>query len=233
MGLPQIDYATYQLTLPSTQQVIKYRAFNVKEEKILMMALESEDEGDMFNAIIQIIDNCTMGKIKSVEELPYFDIEHIFIQLRKKSIGEIITASTKCSKCEGEVPAEINLDEVVLNTVDEGDNVIQISDSMGIEMRYPSMSGLNVEGATKIEKSFNLIAAMISSVYDGDTIHKASSYSNSELVDWIEALPEEVFLKMNTFMENMPKITYNSEVICPSCGEKNVIRLEGLSSFFG
>jgi hypothetical protein len=232
MALPQIEYATYQLTLPSTKKTIKYRPFNVKEEKIFMMAMESKDQGDMINAVIQIIENCTMGNIKKVEELPYFDIEYIFIQLRKKSVGEIVNANKKCS-CGFDIPIEINLDEVIIDAGDKPSNVIQVSDSIGIEMKYPSITGLDDIGESDVERTFNMIVAMISSIYDGDTVHKASDSTKEELLEWIEGLPENTFIKINDFMSDMPKMVYNSIAKCPECGEDNMLHLEGLSSFFG
>jgi|SaaInlV_150m_DNA_3_1039698.scaffolds.fasta_scaffold00487_2 hypothetical protein len=233
MALPQIQQATFNLTLPSSKKKWKYRSFTVKEEKILLMALESKDEKAMVSAILQIIDNCTFGNIKNLSDLPFFDIEYMFIKMRQKSVGDTINATKRCTKCDEEIPIEIDLNKVQVDLKDKPNPLIEITENIGMELRYPSGDNLEmVNGDTDIDKMFNVVIHLIKSIYEGDVVHKPSDYTDEELMSFVESLPDTVFKKVNEFMANMPKTVYEATMPCPICNTVNVIRLEGLSSFF-
>jgi len=234
MSLPVIDQPTFNLNIPSSNKRIKYRAFTVKEEKILLLALETEEQEAMVDAIKQIINNCTFGKIKDIDELPYFDIEYIFIQLRKKSISDVVHAKRNCEECDFELDIDINLDSVKIDNLDKKANIIEVNETIGIELSYPTMAKMNnlIDSSSDFDKMFELIAALIVTIYEGETIYKANDYSIKEKMEFLESLGEGTFSKIQEFLTNMPTVYAELDIECPQCKHKNNIRLEGLYNFF-
>lgn len=234
MSLPVIDQPTFNLNIPSTGKRIKYRAFTVKEEKILLLALESEDQEAMVDAIGQIINNCTFGKIDEIEDLPYFDIEYIFIQLRKKSVSDVIHAKRKCEECDFELEIDVDLNKVKIDQLDKKSNIIEVTDKIGMELTYPTISKMNnlIESSSDFEKMFELIASLIVTIYEGETIYKADDYSIEDKMEFLEGLGENAFTKIQGFMTKMPTVYTEVKIECPQCNHENNIRLEGLYNFF-
>jgi len=234
MSLPVIDQPTFNLNIPSSGKRIKYRAFTVKEEKILLLALESEDQESMVDAIKQIITNCTFGKVNNIDNLPYFDIEYIFIQLRKKSISDVIHAKRNCEECDFELEIDINLDSVRIDKLDKKANIIEVTDTIGMELSYPTMAKMNnlIESSSDFTKMFELIAQLIVTIYEGETIYKADDYKLKEKMEFLEGLGENAFVKIQEFLTNMPTVYTEVDMKCPQCGHDNHIKLEGLYNFF-
>jgi hypothetical protein len=235
--LPIIDYPTYTLTIPSNGKKVKYRPFTVKEQKLLLMALESDEESDMMNAIKQIIINCTMGKIDPEEIAPY-DAEYIFIHLRGKSIGEVTQLSYKCKNNVGEKKdkecghiqqVELNINDIKLREIKEHNPLIEITKDVGFEMGYPSLDSTKPDDT---ESLIDYLANVIKNIYDGDTIYKGKDLKHEELVEWIESLPQDILDKMVEFISTIPKLETDVHFKCDACGFEQDIHLEGLQDFF-
>ena len=233
MALPQLNVPKYELIVPSSGVVTAFRPYLVKEEKILMIALESQDDKQMTTAITSIIDACTMGKLNMVN-LTMFDIEYIFTKLRSKSVGETASVKLPCSSCEEKSAVDIDLEMVQIT--EKPDTKIGLTDDTGLIMKFPSLKDYmdiqNSEGSN-IDKIFHVIVASIDSIYSGDEMFEASSHAKSELLDFIESLSAEQFKKVQAFLDNMPAIYINVSFECESCGGKNDIELKGLANFFG
>jgi hypothetical protein len=226
--LPQIDLPINVLTIPSTRKKINYRPFTVKEEKILLMAKENDSVKSMMIAIKQVMNNCTFGKIKHFDNLTPFDFEHIFIILRRESVGNILTAEKKCSNCDNSIPINIDLYKVKLSGKSEV-KIIKVGDVV-IEFKYPSIDILAEE--LDVSEIFTVFANMIYTVTVGDDVHKASDSTEQELNDFILSLPTNILTECQEFLDNMPKTIYEEQQKCVHCGHDNDIYVEGLLNFF-
>ena len=236
---------TYDLTLPSDGRNIKFRPFLVKEEKILLMALEGNDEKEMINAIRQIISNCSVTPLDA-DSLPIFDLEYFFLKLRAKSVGEVVTIPYKCQniltedtengpqskQCGTIVPIDIHLDQVEVTKPDNHTNVIMLTDTIGVKMRYPRIELIKQMGTAKtnIESAINLVAKCVESVFDADNVYDNSTFK--ELIAFLESLTQPQFNKIQEFFDTMPAVRHTITFQCPSCGYSDDIMLEGMESFF-
>ena len=247
MGLPTIAVPQYTLTIPSSEKEIKFRPFLVKEEKILLLAMEGEDQTQIIDATKEIIQNCVYGDI-NVDVLPAFDLEYIFLQLRGKSKGEVLDLKYKCPKCEGEIPLAINLDDVKIIKVDEHTNTIQLTDELGVVMKYPDIKlqehiGKMTKDKSQIEGLFETVMSCIDYIFDKETTYPSKDHTKKELVDFLESLTDSQFQKVAKFFETMPALKHDVELHCTNrikgkgkekkeCGYKEKMTLEGLGSFF-
>ena len=238
MPLPKISTAEYELKLPSNGKTIKYRPFLVREEKILILALESENQKQITTAVRQVIKECVLTKGIKVDQLPSFDIEYLFLNIRGKSVGESIELMVTCGDDgKTEVPVTVLIDDIEVSTNDEHDTDIELSDGYSVKMKYPSLSqfietNFNQDSEDAVEKSFEMIATSIDMVYNDKDMFAASECTKKELKEWVESLTSAQFQKIEKFFETMPKLTHTLEVVNPNTKKKNTIVLEGLTDFF-
>ena len=238
MPLPKISTPTYQLELPSTEQTIKYRPFLVREEKLLVLALETEDTKQITNAIKTVIKNCIETKAIKVESLPTFDIEYLFLNIRGKSVGEEIEVNIICPDDEEtSVPVKINLDEIQVQKNEGHTNKIKIDDKIMMEMKYPSLeqfinSNFDFNSDSQMEQSFDLISSCIDKIYTEDEVWVASDVTKKELTDFLEQMNSSQFKEIEKFFETMPKLSHKVKVKNPNTKVESEVTLEGLSSFF-
>ena len=234
MALPKLSNITYELELPSTGESIKYRPFLVKEQKTLMIAQESDDNKAIENAFASIISDCTFGELDAYN-LPMFDVEYVFLQMRGRSVGEKIKLTVLCPDDEKtKVNVEIDLKDVNIQVKEEHTNIVQVTDDVHIVMRYPTlkdMAGYNNTG--QIDSIFDMIRRCVHEIHDGETVHNRVDISNKELDEFIESMTTESFEKLSAFFETMPKLLHEIEVKNPKTKKKNKIPIEGLQSFFG
>ena len=242
MPLPKIATPTYELELPSTGKFIKYRPFLVKEEKILILALESQDVKQITLAIKSVLKDCILTKGVKVEELPSFDIEYIFLNVRGKSVGEAIDLVVTCSDDgETEVPVKVYVDEIKVQKNPEHSAEIKLDDKIVIKMKYPSLEQFiknnfdftTQESVSTIEKSFDIISSCIESIFTEEEAWAAADCTKKELVEFIESMNADQFKKIEKFFETMPKLSHTFTVINPKTKVENTVTLEGLTSFFG
>ena len=240
MPLPSIATPTYELTLPSTGKKIKYRPFLVKEEKILILALESQDQSEITNAVKDVLKKCILTRGIKVDELPTFDIEYIFLNIRAKSIGESIKIIVTCSD-DGvtQVPVTIYVDEIEVKKPEGHTTDIKLDDNMTLRMKYPSLTQFienNFEtGQTPEEtvtKTFKVIADCMDTIFTTEDAWDAKDYSSKERLDFIEQLNSKQYKEVEKFFATMPKLTHSFEVENPNTKVKNIITLEGLADFF-
>ena len=242
MPLPKIATPTYELELPSTGKLIKYRPFLVKEEKVLILALESQDVKQITLAIKSVLKYCIITKGIKVEDLPSFDIEYIFLNVRGKSVGESIDLVVTCSD-DGttEVPVKVFVDEIRVQKDEEHSNEIRIDDNIIIKMKYPSLEQFiknnfdftTQESVSTIEKSFDIISSCIESIFTEEEAWAASDVTKKELIEFIESMNADQFKKIEKFFETMPKLSHTFTVVNPNTKVENTVTLEGLTSFFG
>ena len=238
MPLPKIATPTYELELPSTGATIKYRPFLVKEEKVLVIALESEDNKQITNAIKAVLKSCILSKGIKVEDLPTFDIEYLFLNIRGKSVGEDLEVNIICPDDEKtQVPVTIALDEIEVQKDDNHTNKIKIDDSIMMEMKYPSLeqfikNNFDFNEKNMMDQSFDLIATCIDKVYTEDEVWTAADCTKKEMRDFLEQMNSQQFKEIETFFETMPKLSHTINVTNPKTKVKSDVVLEGLSSFF-
>jgi hypothetical protein len=238
MPLPTIAVPKYQITLLSDGTKLKYRPFLVKEEKILHMAMESDDAQSQVDAMVDVIAACTDTTTEYVKSLPVFDIEYIFLQIRAKSVGEIVKPMVKCNSCGETIEANIDLTKIGANKKNKKHtNKIQLTDEgIGVIMRYPSI----VTVGTSVSKSANsqdlavdIVVDCIEYIYDGEQMYKTSECDKSEVVDFVDNLTKEQFESISQFFETMPKIKKELKFKCPKCEKTNKLEIEGIENFFG
>ena len=231
MALPKLNTQQHMLELPSTGEKIKFRPFLIKEQKLLMMAQESENENEIANAITNIIDSCTDGL--DARQLPIFDIEYVFLQLRIKSVGESATIKVKCPDDDKTyVDTTIKLDDISVHMTANHTNVVELTDNIKMVMKYPQMTdmkGVNFSDGTS--GSFDLISKCIFEIHDGDTVHNRVDMSDKELNDFIETMDTRQFENVMEFFNTMPKLRHAISVTNPKTKKKGEVMLEGLDSF--
>ena len=242
MPLQKIATPTYELELPSTGKTIKYRPFLVKEEKILILALETQDVKQITLAIKQVLKDCIQTRGVKVEDLPSFDIEYIFLNVRGKSVGEAIDLIVTCSD-DGttEVPVKVFVDEVKVQKSKDHSPEIRLDDEIVIKMKYPSLDQFiknnfdfsGDQSISTIEQSFDIIASCIDSVFTAEESWAAADCTKKELIEFIEQMNTDQFKKIEKFFETMPKLSHTLQVVNPNTKVKNSVTLEGLTSFFG
>jgi hypothetical protein len=238
MPLPKISTPTYELELPSTEQTIKYRPFLVKEEKLLVLALETEDTKQITNAIKTVIKNCIETKGIKVETLPTFDIEYLFLNIRGKSVGEEVEVNIICPDDEEtSVPVKINIDEIKVQKSDNHTNKIRVDDQIMMEMKYPSLeqfikSNFDFNSDSALEQSFDLISSCIDKIYTEEEVWTTTDFTKKELTEFLEQMNSSQFKEIEKFFETMPKLSHKINVVNPKTKVESEVVLEGLSSFF-
>ena len=240
MALPKLNVPVYEAVLPSTEKVIKYRPFLVKEEKILLTALEADDTKALSGAVKQIVNNCVQGEL-DVDKLPTFDIEYLFLRLRAKSVGEKVTIGLKpwgCPKnegklCENTTEVEINLEEVKVDKSKASSSKIMLDDKIGIKMKYPDINAINLTGTTPETTGMNVITSCIDMIFTEEETHERDSFTDKELDEFIDSLNSQQFKLIRDFFDNIPVLKHTVKYKCETCGEKKETILQGLNSFFG
>ena len=242
MPLPKISTPTYELVLPSTGKIIKYRPFLVKEEKILILALESQSTKEITNAIKQVLKDCIITKGIKVEELPTFDIEYIFLNVRGKSVGESLDLIITCGDDgETQVPVTVFIDQIQVEEDPEHKRDIQLDTNLVLRMKYPSLDqfiktnfDFSVEqSSSNIERSFDVISSCIDVIFNAEESWSAADSTKKELTDWIETLTPNQFKEIEKFFDTMPRLSHTVKVINPKTKVESDVVLEGLTSFFG
>ena len=235
MALPQINTPTYELVVPSTDEKIKYRPFLVKEEKILLIAMEAQEQSGILNAVKDIVKSCTFDKF-DVKKAPIFDIEYIFLNIRAKSVGEVSTVNLRCpDDNETFVQTEIDLTKVDVQITEGHTNKIELTDEMGMIMTYPTLDSFT-DSTTVINASnmLDVIASCVAQIYDkkGEDVYDAKDSTKQEVVDFLESLNSKQFLEIQKFFDTMPKLTHTVSIENPETKVKSDITLTGLNDFF-
>ena len=239
MPLPKIATPTYELELPSTGKPINYRPFLVKEEKLLVLALESEDNKQITTAIKTVIKSCISTKGIKVETLPTFDIEFLFLNIRGKSVGEELEVNIICPDDEvTEVPVTIDLDDIQVQKVDDHTNQIKIDNNIMMEMKYPSLdqfikNNFDFKEGNQMDQSFDLIASCIDKIYTEDEVWSTADCTKKEVKEFLESMNSSQFKDIEKFFETMPKLQHTITVKNPKTKVESEVVLEGLASFFG
>ena len=236
MALPKLGYPTYELELPSTGKTVKYRPFLVKEEKVLLLALESEDEKQVTNAVKDLLKNCVISRIK-VDQLPSFDLEYLFLKIRAASIGEVITLNVTClDDNKTQVEAKINIDEVEVTKPEGHDKQIMFDDKTGIIMRYPSMQQFVerefLQKDMKTDEVYDFISDSIEQIFDNEEVYDSSTTTKKEFRTFVDSLTTKQFEKIQKFYETSPKLSHTFKVTNPNTGKESEYTIEGLQSFF-
>jgi len=235
MPLPKIATPEFEIKLFSQKAPIRYRPFLMKEEKLLLMALESKKEDTMINAVKTILSGCCLpGQKIDFDRIPLFDIEFWFLNLRAKSVGEIIKLLFKCEKCEAENPIEFNIDEVELFVPEDHKNLIDLTDEIKVEMNYPTVKQFaKFQNPGKMtETLFDMTRECLKTIYHNDEVFDAKVQTKKELDDFILSLRQEQFGKLVQFFETMPKLNHTVVFDCNQCNHNNITILQGIESFF-
>ena len=238
MALPKLNVPVYEAILPSTEKVIKYRPFLVREEKLLLTAQESGEDA-VLPAVKQILKNCVQGEL-DVDRMPIFDIEYLFLRLRAKSIGEEVTLGLKpwgCPQNNGELckyttEVAINLEEIECKKGKNHSSKIMLDDNVGIMMKYPDISQIGIKGS-EIEMGMKVIKSCINMIFTEEETHERDSFTDKELDDFIDSLNSKQMEGINNFFETMPTIKYTAKYTCKTCDEEKETTIQGLQSFFG
>ena len=239
MALPVIETQSYELTLPSADVTVKFRPFLVKEEKVLLQALESQEQKQIVNALKDIVSACTFGKL-NVDDLPTFDLEYVFLQIRAKSVGEIAKLKVLCPDDKKTyVDIELDLSKVEVQVDDKHTNNIIIDEDkkIGMILKYPTLN--SVDPTTDFSKGvrtdvlFDIIGNSVFQIYEGEKVYNASDYKKDELDKFIESLDSKTFVKVQDFYNTMPKLIHEVEVENPKTKVKSNVTLQGLTDFFG
>ena len=240
MALPKLNVPVYETILPSTEKVIKYRPFLVKEEKILLTAMEDDTGKELPAAIKQIIGNCVLESL-DVNSLPTFDLEFLFLRLRAKSVGEKVKIGLRpwpCSQNEGKLcgnstEVEINLEEVKVIKDKDHSSKIMLDENIGIVLDYPTTAVLDKSKEDSFGIGMDIIKESVKMIYTKDDVYERDSFSTEDLDEFIDSLNSEQFQKVKKFFDTMPKLSYDVKYKCSTCGEDKTTTLEGLDSFFG
>ena len=240
MALPKLNVPVFETVLPSTEKVIKYRPFLVKEEKILLTALEDDSGASLPPAIKQIINNCVQGKL-DVDKLPTFDIEYLFLRLRAKSVGEVVTLGLKpwgCPNndgklCSNSTSVEIDLEKVKVHKKKTHSTKIKINDDIGVIMKYPDIGSLSTMGKDDTETGMDILKNSIEMIFTKDETHERNSFTDKELDEFFDSLNSKQFQKLKEFFDDMPVLKHTVKYKCETCGEEKETTLQGLNSFFG
>jgi len=237
MPLPKIATPTYELVLPSTKKTIKYRPFLVKEEKLLVLALETEDQKQITSAVKSVIKNCIQTRGIKVETLPTFDIEFLFLNIRGKSVGEEVDVNI-IAPDDGvtEIPVKIDIDQIQVIESPEHNNQIKLNDELMMEMKYPSLEQFiknNFDfNQSNFDQSFDLIASCVNKIYSEDEVWSADDVTKKEIIEFLESMNSIQFKDIEKFFETMPKLSHTVKVKNQKTGVESEVVLEGLSSFF-
>ena len=238
MPLPKIATPTYELVLPSTDETIQFRPFLVKEEKLLVLALESEDNKQITTAIKSVLKNCVLTKGIKVEQLPTFDIEFLFLNIRGKSVGEELEVNIMCPDDEKtQVTVDINLDDIEVQKNEEHNKQIKLDENLMMEMKYPSLdqfikNNFDFNEKNQMDQSFQLIASCIDKIYSEEEVWATADCTKKEVNDFLEQMNSGQFKLIETFFETMPKLSHTIKITNPKTKVESDVVLEGLASFF-
>jgi len=239
MALPKIDLPVYDIIIPSSKATIKARPFTVKEEKMLLMAMESKDIDEITKSVKQVINNCVVSDGVDIDKLPFFDIDFLFIFLRAKSVGEAVEVNLTCNnvietgeKCGNVFPAMMDIAKCeVIN--DTADKTIKLSETKGVKMRYPNYAAMKrIEAGNEVDQVTNTIINSIDHIYDEKGIYSYKDYSKEELKEFIEGLTEANYKKLQAFTENFPTFAVKLEATCDKCGFHHHVRYTDFYDFF-
>ena len=239
MPLPKISTPTYEMVLPSSNKKIKYRPFLVKEEKVLILAMESQDTATVANAVKDVLKNCILSRGIKVEKLSTFDIEYLFLNIRGKSVGEAIEVMVTCpDDGKTQVPTSINIDEIKVIIDDDHQRDIKLDDTYSLRMRYPSLdefvkNNFATASDISVDDTFDLIASCVDQVYSEEESWAAADCTKKELSQFVESLNSNQFKEVEKFFDTMPKLSHTVKVINPNTKKENEVVLEGLQNFFG
>ena len=241
MPLPTIETPTYELKMPSSGKKIKYRPFLVKEEKILIIALESKNQNEITNAVKDVLKKCILTRGVKVDDLPTFDIEYIFLNIRAKSIGEDIRLTVTCpDDRETQVPVTIYVDEIKVTKPEGHTNDVVIDDKLTLRMKYPSLNQfvennfeVDDDPEVLVNKTFKVVADCMDTVFTEEDAWEAKAYTSAERVKFVEQLNSKQYKEVENFFSTMPKLSHTIEVVNPNTKEKGSVVLEGLADFFG
>ena len=241
MPLPKIATPSYELELPSIEKTIQYRPFLVKEEKLLVIALESQDIKQITNAIKAVIKSCILTKSVKVEDLPTFDIEYLFLNIRGKSVGENIDVKLVCpDDNKTEVSVSVNLDDIQVKKSEGHSNKVKLDENLMMELKYPSLNEFvksnfdpNDQSRSAMDQSFDLVSSCIDKIYNKDEVWIAADCSKKEIKDFLESMNSSQFKEIEKFFETMPKLSHTIKVFNPKTKVESDVVLEGLASFFG
>ena len=233
MALPKLETPTYKIKVPSTGKMITYRPFLVKEEKLLLMMGEGKDQKQSSELVMKLLESCIETEI-DLKTLTTFDLEYIFLNLRAKSVGEDVSIMVACEECDERCPVEINIEEDVYidfggKKISDIDFTVPITDSVGIEMKFPTIELLTDMNE---DDSIGMIIKCMKSIYDENTVHSVSDYTDGEVKEFINSLSVRDIQKLQTFFDEMPKVKCKVKFTCPHCGHENELELEGLGNFF-
>lgn len=242
MALPKLDIPLFEVTLPLSKQAIKFRPFLVKEEKILLMAMESDDEKATILAIKQILNNCCQDDV-DIENMPVTDLEFLFLNLRARSVGEVVELQYKCNNkvkdeqgnektCGHVVQFSTNILEIQPEIPAEHTNKIEISDKMGMVMRYPTFKMMENTKGDETERIMDIVISSIDFIYDEESVYYSKDVSKKELIEFVESMTKEQFEKVQKFFETLPKIKKEIDFKCSKCGYSEHIVVEGIQNFF-
>ena len=234
MALPKLETPTYELSLPSTNEKIKYRPFLVKEQKLLYISQGSDDESAISDAVSSLVSSCTFGSVNPSVS-PMFDIEYIFLQIRSKSVGETIEVSVTCpDDGKTKVPVKIKLDEVDVQMTTGHTNEVMLSDKLKLVLRYPLLKDMNrISGVSDIDKSFKILSNCMYEIHDGDKVYNTVDVTDEEINTFIEQMTTGQIQKVMEFFETMPKLRHVVKVTNPNTKVKSEVVVEGLPSFLG
>ena len=241
MALPKIDAPIFDVDLPLSKKKIRFRPFLVKEQRNLMMAMESDDKETIEKNVRQVLHNCTLTENIDIDSLPITDIEYYFIQLRARSVGEVVENKYRCENliddkiCNNLMEMKLNLLDIKVEFSKDSKDVIQLNDKISIKLNYPKFSLVQktskVDNAT--DMAFQMIVESIEYIFDGEQYYYAKESDPEELIQFIESLNQEQFAKIENFFETLPKLNRTMNLTCNKCGFNHVIDVEGLESFFG
>ena len=238
MPLPKIATPTYELEIPSLKKIVKFRPFLVKEEKILIIAMESEDPKQIAESVKTVIGNCILTKGIKIEQLATFDIEYLFLNIRGKSVGETVDVLITCPD-DGttQVPMSINLDDIQVQFVEEHSRDIRLDNNLVMRMRYPSMrefvkNNFTDNESISVDDTFDMISSCIEQIYSEEESWNASDVTKKEMKEFLEQLTTKQFKEVEKFFETMPKLAYNLKIKNPNTQVESEVVLEGLTSFF-
>lgn len=238
--LPKLETPTYEITLPLSKKKIKYRPFLVKEQKHLLMAMESKDTEEIHRTIKDILETCTLTEKIDVDSLPIIDVEYYFLMMRAKSVGEVVQSRYRCNNqvdgksCNNIMEKDINLMDVKIQSNDINPE-IQLTDKITLKLKYPEFGIVkdSLKYESDSEVTFNLIASSIDYIYDGEQFYYAKESSHEELMEFVESMNQSQFSRIENFFNNLPKMKETIEMTCNKCGYHHKFDVEGLENFFG
>jgi hypothetical protein len=239
-NLPKIDSPVYELDLPLSKKHIKFRPFLVKEQKNLLMAMEAEDSETIERNVRQVLTNCTITEDVEIDKLPVIDVEFYFINLRARSVGEVVENEYICNNevddkvCGGKIQGSLNLLDIKVDIDPNYQDLVKLTDNITVKLKYPEFSLVDkiTSKESAVDIIFEIVANSIEYVFDGEQYYYAKETSKEELVQFIESLNQEQFSKLEDFFNNLPVLNKKMEIKCPKCGFDHSIEMEGLESFF-